>query len=260
MNRDESDIKDRGRVLITGAASGIGLATALKFAAEGWQVAAVDIDGEALRRNLGETDGVVLMLPVDISDREAMATAVAASVERMGGLDCVVANAGVHARNTLLTITDEELDRLLRINIVGTVNTLRCTAPQLCSAGSGSIVLTASDQAFIGKPGNFGYGLTKGAIAQLTRTAALELAPHGVRVNAVCPATVSTPMVDKIFADAHDAGGGEVDAMWQEERGLFPLGRVCRPEEVADAIFFLGTQAGFCTGSLLKIDGGLTAG
>ena len=94
----------------------------------------------------------------------------------------------------------------------------------------------------------------------MTRTAALELAPKGIRVNAVCPATIETPMVDRIFSDAHTAGGGEVAEMWAEERALFPLGRTGTPDEVAEAIFFLGARASFCTGSLMKIDGGLTAG
>lgn len=247
-------------VFITGAASGIGLATARRFAAEGWRVAAADIDALALRRNLGAVAGIDAILPVDISDRAALGAAFAEADRLTGGLLCVVANAGIHARNTVLTITDDELDRLLRVNVVGTVNTLRCAATILAGRPGAAIVLTSSDQAFIGKPGNFGYGLTKGAIAQMTRTAALELAPEGIRVNAVCPATVDTPLVDKIFADAHAAGGGDVDAMWAQERALFPLGRTCTPAEAAGAIYFLGAQATFCTGSLLKVDGGLTAG
>lgn len=247
-------------VFITGAASGIGLATALKFAAEGWRVAAADIDGDALRRNLGSAEGVDALLAVDISDRAALEAAFAEADRLTGGLVCAVANAGIHARNTVLTITDDELDRLLRVNVVGTVNTLRCAAPLLAGREGAAVVLVSSDQAFIGKPGNFGYGLTKGAIAQMTRTAALELAAKGIRVNAVCPATVDTPLVDRIFANAHAAGGGDVEAMWAEERALFPLGRTCSPAEAADAIYFLGAQATFCTGSLLKVDGGLTAG
>lgn len=247
-------------VFITGAASGIGLATARRFAAEGWLVAAADIDGEALLQNLAGLEGIVLTAQCDITDLAALTDTVAQAAERTGGIDCVVANAGIHIRNSLLTITDEQLERLLRVNVVGTVNTLRATAPVLVGRGGGSIVLTASDQAFIGKPGNFGYGLTKGAIAQMTRTAALELAPQGVRVNAVCPATIDTPMVDRIFSDARDAGGGDVETMWADERKLFPVGRTGTPDEVAEAIFFLGARASFCTGSLLKIDGGLTAG
>ena len=247
-------------VFITGAASGIGLAAARRFASEGWLVAAADIDGEALLHNLAGLAGIVLTAQCDITDADALAATVAQAEERTGGLECVVANAGIHIRNTLLTITDEQLERLLRVNVTGTVNTLRATAPLLAARGHGSIVLTCSDQAFIGKPGNFGYGLTKGAIAQMTRTAALELAPKGIRVNAVCPATIETPMVDRIFSDAHAAGGGEVAEMWAEERALFPLGRTGTPDEVAEAIFFLGARASFCTGSLMKIDGGLTAG
>lgn len=247
-------------VFVTGAASGIGLATVRRFAAEGWRVAAADIDGSALRENIAAIEGCVLPMVCDIACTAAVDAAIADADERTGGLCAVVANAGVHARNSVLNITDEQLDRLVDINIKGTVHTVRAAARVLAARGEGAIVLTASDQAFIGKPGNFGYGLTKGAIAQLTRTAALELAPRGVRVNAVCPGTVDTPFVDRIFADAHAAGGGDVEAMWAEERSLFPLGRTCKPSEVADAIYFLAVQATFCTGSLLKIDGGLTAG
>ncbi|MDE6042653.1 MAG: SDR family oxidoreductase [Muribaculaceae bacterium] len=243
---------------ITGAASGIGLATARLFMSHGWHVAAADVDEAALRAAFGCDDRATPII-CDITRPGAVDDAIAAAAA-MGELQVVVANAGVHARNTVLNITDEALDRLLDVNVRGTVRTVRAAARVFAAAGRGSIVVTASDQAFIGKPGNFGYGLTKGAIAQLTRTAALELAPAGVRVNAVCPGTVDTPFVHRIFADAHSAGGGEIEAMWAEERSLFPLGRTCRPEEVAEAIFFLATQATFSTGALFKIDGGLTAG
>ncbi|MDE6497963.1 MAG: SDR family oxidoreductase [Muribaculaceae bacterium] len=243
---------------ITGAASGIGLATARLFLSRGWRVAAADVDGGALDAAFRhEPDATAITC--DITRPGAVDEAIAEAA-RHGELLVVVANAGVHARNTVLNITDEALDRLLDVNVRGTVRTVRAAARTFAAAGRGSIVITASDQAFIGKPGNFGYGLTKGAIAQLTRTAALELAPAGVRVNAVCPGTVDTPFVDRIFADAHAAGGGDVDTMWAEERSLFPLGRTCRPEEVAEAIYFLAVQATFSTGALLKIDGGLTAG
>ena len=243
---------------ITGAASGIGLATARLFIGRGWHVVAADVDEAALVAAFGH-ESAATAIPCDITRPGAVDDAIAAAAA-MGDLQVVVANAGVHARNTVLNITDEALDRLLDVNVRGTVRTVRAAARVFADAGRGSIVITASDQAFIGKPGNFGYGLTKGAIAQLTRTAALELAPAGVRVNAVCPGTVETPFVDRIFADAHAAGSGDVEALWAEERSLFPLGRTCRPEEVAEAIFFLAVQATFSTGSLLKIDGGLTAG
>lgn len=248
-------------VFITGAASGIGLATARLMAAEGWNVAAADIDTERLHHELEGTAGVVALLHCDIAFSEAVDAAIAAADTATGGLYAVVANAGVHGRNSVLDITDGELDRLTGINIKGTVYTLRAAARLLSSPGrGGAIVLTASDQAFIGKPGNFAYGLTKGAIAQMTRTAALELARKGVRVNAVCPGTVDTAMVHRIFDTAHAKSGMPVDEMWAEERELFPMGRTCRADEVASAIRFLIAEATFSTGSLLKIDGGLTAG
>lgn len=251
----------RKGVFITGAASGIGLATARLMASEGWLVAAADIDTERLHAELEGMRGIACMLHCDIAFPEAVAAAMAAAEAATGGLHAVVANAGVHARNTVLDVTDAELDRLIAINIKGTAYTLRAAARLLSAPGrGGSIVLTASDQAFIGKPGNFAYGLTKGAIAQMTRTAALELARKGVRVNAVCPGTVATAMVDRIFDNAHATSGMPVAEMWAEERELFPMGRTCSADEVARAIRFLITDATFSTGSLLKIDGGLTAG
>ncbi|MDE6452849.1 MAG: SDR family oxidoreductase [Muribaculaceae bacterium] len=254
-------MSDNKGVFITGAASGIGLAAARLFAERGWSVAAADIDGALLRERLHGQPGIAATLQCDIADSAAVEAAMAAAEAATGGLGAVVANAGIHIRNSVCGITDAELDRLTDINIKGSVYTLRAAARLLVAARrGGAVVLTASDQAFIGKPGNFGYGLTKGAIAQMTRTAALELAPHGVRVNAVCPGTVDTAMVDKIFENASAAGGGSVEAMWAEERALFPLGRTGTPREVAQAIYFLAAEATFSTGALLKTDGGLTAG
>ena len=247
-------------VFITGAASGIGLATALHFAACGWRVAAADIDIQALRAELADVRGIDLLLQCDISSPQQIDAAMAEADAAFDGLTAVVANAGIHARDSVFSFTDTTLERIIDINIKGTACTLRAAARLMSPRKKGSIILTASDQAFIGKPGNFTYGLTKGAIAQMTRTAALELAPFGVRVNAVCPGTVATPFVDRIFADAHALSGQSLESRWAEERALFPLGRACEPEEVARAIHFLAADATFSTGSLLKIDGGLTAG
>lgn len=244
-------------VFITGAASGIGLATARLMAERGWCVVAADVNAAALEEAFRDT-GVISMC-CDVRDSAAVEAAVRQADVAAGGLTAAVVNAGVHARNSVLDFTDADLDRLTDINIKGSAYTLRAVAHVLRENGGGSIVLTASDQAFIGKPGNFTYGLTKGAIAQMTRTAALELAPCGIRVNAVCPGTVATPFVDEIFENAA-VDSADIEAMWADERALFPLKRVAQPDEVARAIYFMLVDATFSTGSLLKVDGGLTAG
>lgn len=248
-------------ILITGAAAGIGAAAVRRFAADGWNVAACDIDGAHGRELADSCGGNVIFTEADTRRRADLDRAVAMAVERFGALDSVFANAGIHRRNTLLTVTDEEFDLVVKTNIYGTVNTLRAAVPAIIRAGGGTVVINASDQAFIGKPGNFAYGLTKGALAQLTRTAALELAPKGVRVNAVCPGTVRTPLVENLFARVEKAGGPTADELWAEENALFPLGRVATPEEVAAMACFLASDASsFCTGGLYPVDGGITAG
>lgn len=123
------------------------------------------------------------------------------------------------------------------------------------------MVLNASDQSFIGKRASFAYGLTKGAIAQMAKSTALDLAPYRVRVNAVCPGTVRTGIVDGIFSRLSAATGRPVADYLADEAAEFPLGRICEPEEVASLVYFLASEnAGFITGSLFPIDGGITAG
>lgn len=256
----ENDSPQR-TILITGAATGIGAATARLFTSQGWNVALTDInddEGAALASALGDK---AMYIHADTRDRSAMADAVAAATARFGALHSVFANAGIHRRDTLLSVTDDDFDLVVKTNIYGTVNTLREAVPAIIASGGGTVVINSSDQAFIGKPGNFAYGLTKGALAQITRTCALELAPKGVRVNAVCPGTVRTPLVDRIFDNASAASGEAVEAMWKDENSLFPLGRVAEPEEVAAVVLFLASDASsFCTGSLYPVDGGITAG
>ncbi len=248
-------------ILITGAAAGIGAAAVRRFADAGWNVVACDIDssrGEAVAKEFGDR---AIFIEADTRHKPDLDFAVAKAVKHFGALDSVFANAGIHRRNTLLSVTDEEFDLVVKTNIYGTVNTLRAAVPAIIEGGGGSVVVNASDQAFIGKPGNFAYGLTKGALAQLTRTAALELAPKGVRVNAVCPGTVRTPLVESLFGRIEAAGGPAADELWREENALFPLGRVATPEEVAEMVYFLASDASsFCTGGLYPVDGGLTAG
>ncbi len=251
-------------IFITGGSTGIGAAAVKKFVAEGWNVAFADINAEAARSLMNEIDNPanVLFSIADTRDRQAVRDAVEAAVERFGKLDSVFANAGIHRRNTLLDITDEELDLMIQTNIYGTFNTLREAVPHIIKAGGGSVVINASDQWFVGKAKSFGYGLTKGALGQITRGLSIDLGDYGIRVNAVCAGTVRTPLVDNLFNRLEAADPGHVSAkkLWEEENALYPRGRVGEPEEVAEVVYFLASDASsFCTGGHYLVDGGLVA-
>lgn len=250
-------------IFITGGASGMGAACARLFLERGWRVAVYDLqDSEGLqelRERFGEER--LAFFRGDTRDRGALEQAASEAEKRFGGLGSVFAGAGVHHSDTVLSVTDEDLHRLIDINIVGTINTLRATLPHIIASGGGSAVLNASDQSFIGKPHSFAYGLTKGAIGQMCKGMALDLAPKGVRVNAICPGTIRTPMVDAIFERCSASGAGSIEDLWAGEAALFPLGRVGQPEEVAKLVYFLASDdSSFTTGSLYPIDGGITAG
>ncbi len=243
-------------IFISGAATGIGRACIDKFLAEGWCVAVMDLCEVT---GSFPADRFLFSLG-DVRNREAVQIAVALAVERFGGLDAVFSNAGIHQSNSLLTVTDEELSRIIDINILGTVNVLRAAAPELIRRGGGSVVINCSDQWYVGKANNFAYGLTKGALGQITRSLSVELAPHKVRVNAICPGTIDTPILDRALSRASERTGIPVEQLREEENSLFPLGRIGRTDEVANLVFFLASDASsFCTGGHYLIDGGLTA-
>lgn len=250
-------------IFITGGSTGIGAASVRKFHAEGWNVTFMDINtaaADALLNSLGRPDNV-LFVQGSTTERDDIHRAVTAAEERFGGIDSVFANAGIHRCNTLLDITDSELDLVIDTNIYGTVNTLREAVPHIIERGGGSVVINASDQWFVGKAHSFAYGLTKGALGQITRSLAIDLGPKGVRVNAICPGTIHTPLVDNLFEKFSKVENKSIAQYWEEENALYCRGEVGRPEEVAEMVYFLASDASsFCTGGHYLIDGGLVAG
>ncbi len=245
-------------IFITGGASGIGRACVEKFAAEGWRVAFMDLDDE--RAKWATALPGVLFVHGDTRRREDIHAAVAEAVSRFGSIDSVFVNAGIHRNNNLLTISDEELRMMIDINIYGSVNTLREAVPEIIRAGGGTVVINCSDQWFIGKPNSFAYGLTKGALGQITRSLSIDLGPKGVRVNAICPGTIETPLMDGALRRSSEKSGVPLQELYEEENGAYYRGRVGQPSEVAELVYFLASdKSSFCTGGHYIIDGGLVA-
>ena len=238
-------------VFITGGASGIGAAAVRKFHAEGWNVAFMDIDaarGGELAASLADSDRV-LFAAGSTTVRSDIRRAVAAAIEKFGRLDNV------------LDISDEELKLMIDTNIYGTVDTLREAVPEIIKAGGGTVVINASDQWFVGKAHSFAYGLTKGALGQITRSLSIDLGKYNIRVNAVFAGTIHTPLVDNLFDRFSKAENKPVEEYWAEENALYARGSVGRPEEVAEMMYFLASDASsFCTGGHYLVDGGLVAG
>lgn len=252
----------RKTIFITGGSSGIGAATVCKFIYMDWNVAVFDYNpemGQELVKSINKPEQL-LFIEGDTRSKEDMGRAIKLTLERFGAINSLFANAGVHGANTVLDITDEEFDRIIGTNIYGTCNTLRQITPQIINAGGGSIVINASDQFFVGKPNSFAYGLTKGALGQIVRSLAIDLGPKGIRVNGICAGTIRTPLADKIFNQFAVINNCTLDDYWKEEDKLYARGSAGKPEEVAELVYFLiSDAASFITGGHYLIDGGLVA-
>lgn len=237
--------------IVTGAASGIGAATAERFGREGAFVLAVDRD-DFPPSDL--TKNAFCAMKVDVSDEAAVAGMVQAALDRWGRLDILVNNAGVATGANVLNMTSEEFDRVIGINLKGPMLGCKYAIPAMLKTGGGAIVNVASISSTSGIPGQAIYAPSKAGVLQLTRQLAVEFSSSGIRVNAVSPGTIETAMIDALVKDP--ARRPKYD--WLKAR--HPIGRFGRVEEVANAILFLASdEASFVTGANLAVDGGFTA-
>lgn len=242
--------------LVTGGGSGIGLTICKALASEGSSVVIVDVDkqiGETAREGIRQTGANALFVQCDVSDAKSVKAAVAATVASYGRLDCIVNNAGISLLAEITDINDAAFDRLIGVNIRGVYLFLKHGIRQLQKQKTGgSIVNIASVGGVIGTPQITAYTMSKHAMVGLTRGVAVEQGPHGIRVNAVCPGPIHTPMIEKYARSKNST----IEALGAD----LPLRKIGQPQDVAEAVLWLcSDKSGNTTGSLLMVDGGYTA-
>lgn len=242
-------LKDKVAV-ITGSARGIGKATAVKFAQEGAKVVVCDINLEQVNETVEEIKGMgfeAIGFKMDVTNRTEIDAVIAATVAQLGRFDCIVNNAGITADNTLLKLTEAEWDRVINVNLKGVYNCAQAAASVMAEQGYG-VILNASS--VVGLYGNFGqtnYAAAKWGVIGMTKTWAKELGKKGIRVNAIAPGFILTPMTEKMPE--------KVLEMMKDKAPLKSLGY---PEDIANAYAFLASdEARFITGAVLSVDGGI---
>ena len=244
--------------LVTGGSSGMGRATALIFAREGAKVVVADMNsegGEDTVSMIKGAGGEAIFVHADVSSADDVEAMVNKAVETYGRLDCAHNNAGIEGTVGLRTheYPEDAWGQLMGVNLKGVWLCLRYEIPQMLRQGGGAIVNTSSAAGLVGMRGASAYAATKHGVAGLTKTAALEYAPSGIRVNAVCPGFIHTPMFDRL--NVNNPRGEE------QAKAMEPIGRLGAPEEVAEVVVWLCSDAAsFVTGNVMPVDAGFVIG
>ena len=241
--------------VITGAAAGIGKATAALFVNEGARVIVADIDLDAACATCDELGAAASPFACDVSDSAQCKALIDAAEQRFGKLDILVNNAGFGALGSVVTTDEATLDRVLAVNVKGVFMCSKYAVPLMARHGGGVIVNTASNVATIGLKDRAAYVASKGAVAALTRSMALDHVADNIRVNCVAPGVTMSSYFDKMLREVDDPAD-----FLKVLAGRQPMGRTGKPAEIAQAILFLASdESSFATGSMLTIDGGATA-
>lgn len=231
--------------LVTGGGSGIGRASALTFARHGARVVVADRNlagAEAAKQEIEQHDGVALAFAVDVADSRAVDDLVERTLAACGQIDVLMHTAGVGPRKAVLEMSDQEWRAVIGVNLDGTFYVTRAVGRAMAARGAGTMILMASDRGLYGLAQGSHYSASKGGVIAYTKSLALELGPSGVTVNAINPGTTDTPL----------ARGSLSDEEWQKRWTQDPLGRLSRPEDIAEIALFLATAGGkFMTGQLI---------
>ena len=245
-------------VLITGAATGIGRACALTFAGEGARLLIADVneaDARSVVEEISAKEGLAVFRKTDVRQRSENDAMVRACVEQFGRLDVLFCNAGITVPKTLTETTDEDIDRVMDVNVKALAWAARAALPVMLEQGKGNILFTASKTGLVAQTDSPLYCASKGAAVLLAKALALDYATQGIRVNALCPGVIETPLL-RHFADTRP----DPEAAWEEYSRSQPMGRLGTAEECADAALWLvSDESSFVTGVALPIDGGFTA-
>ena len=254
------------RTIVTGAGSGIGQAAARLFAAEGARVLCADIDESSAMAVADEIGERAVGLRVDVANPEGCAAMVRRAVEDFGGLDVVYANAGIAGAGRAADLEVEDWDRVIAVNLTGVWLSIKYAIPHLVEAGGRSLVLQASVGGVIGVPGIAPYAAAKAGVIGLARQMAVDYGPDNIRVNAICPGTVPTPLVRATyekaggFAAVADVGpGAGIDDMIAAAVVRNPLGRLGTTADIANlALYLASDESSWVTGAAITIDGGMS--
>ncbi len=241
--------------IVTGAGSGIGRASAIRFAEEGARVTCVDVQRDAVEATATTIGEAAVAVDADVSDPGAVRAYTDATVDRWGGLHVVFNNAGVNLPGVFHEVPDDVVDRTLDVNVKGCIYGCRYAIPYMLKAGGGSLINTSSVNGLVAEPFLTVYAASKGAIIMLSKGIALDYAKQGIRCNAIAPGWVDTPVN---YAHAEMLGG--LDKVYADIDSFQPIGRPGEPREIANVALFLASdESSFVTGSVLVADGGMTA-
>lgn len=241
--------------IVTGAGSGIGKATALRFAEEDARVTCVDVNRAAVEATAREIGSQAWAVPADVSDPAQVRAYTDGTVERWGGLHVAFNNAGVNLPGVFHEATDEVVDRTINVNVKGCIYGCRYAIPHMLRGGGGSLINTSSVNGLVAEPFLAIYATSKGAIIMLSKGIALDYAKQGIRCNAIAPGWVDTPVN---YAHAEMLGG--LEEVYATIDSFQPIGRPGEPREIANVALFLASdESSFVTGSVLVADGGMTA-
>ena len=250
--RKQSFMEQKGKIaIITGASSGIGQATKIKLREKGAVVYNLDL--------FNDEPNDEFYIHCDVSDFDNVKQSVDQIFNKHQKLDLLFANAGIHIVGNIEETNIEDFENVISVNLKSVFYTLKAVLPYMRIQRNGSIVLMGSDQSIIGKGKSAVYGLTKGAIGQLTKSTAIDYAEHNIRVNCICPGTIETPLLNNAVEGFIKMTNLEKESILESLKKAQPINRIAQPYEIANVVcFLLSDDASFMTGSLCSVDGGYT--